>query len=157
VAFCCFYCLLRKHQLEGHLVVPLGYSLLLISEYYPGYSMWPLAIGDLVTYITTSKTLARNASVYAEVLTPTLVICFPLLPLGSLLSFVLSHPRFKPPEVSVSPGIGSSRVELSLCLAFFPVFNLYLIDYASYFHSPLIHFLKISIGVPCYRLFYFPF
>ena len=91
------------------------------------------AVVDLVTHMTTSKTLARNASAWAKVLMSTLVTHFPLLPLGGLLSFVLSHPKFKPPGVSISLGIGSSRVKHSLCLAFFPIFNLSFIDDAATF------------------------
>jgi len=87
---------------------------------------------------------------------PTLVTCFLLLSLSRLFTLVLSHPKLKSLEVSVSPRVGSFRGELSLCLALFPIFNLGLIHDSGYFHSPLIHLLKISIGVPYYHLLYFP-
>ena len=112
--------------------------------------------GGPVTHVTTPKTWARNASAWAMVLTPTLVTRFSLSQLGGLLSFVLFHPKFKPPNVSVFLIIGSSRAELFRCLAFFSIFNLGLIDDAGYFHSLLIHFLKVGISVPSHYLLHFP-
>jgi len=128
-------------SLSNALVVPCG--------------LW--AIDNLVTHVTTSKTWARNASVWVKVLTSTLVTHFPFSPLGDLLSFVLFNPRFKPSEVSISLIIGSSKVELFLCLAFFSILNLGLIDDAGHYHSLLIHFLKVGVSVPCYYLLHFPF
>lgn len=140
-----------------------------LCNYMIAIESWPLhvtlvipsclwALSDQMWKLSTPKTLACYTLTWARMAPTTFAMRPFILPLYRLLFLALSPPRFKSYKVSAFLGTGPAKTNLLLCLACFAIlsFRHSHLD-SGYFHSPLVHFVKVSIRVPRWHLLYTSF